>query len=131
MAACGHCGACCSHCAMTCVHMGGGSPTVIAPAFYGGGYFYEPYIGGSLFHLHRHHHDAAQNAEGAQDQSKDGTTVTKVNCDALTDPEHPEHRAAVQAVSHVDEAQHHHLIERIKEELHKHAQSGAGTPPSQ
>lgn len=141
MAGCAHCAGCCAHCGSVCggfhgvpsahvgtaFHMGGGGGYVP----YYGGIGFMPWMGGGFF-WHRHHDDDDANGadstttgDGNADDDKfhaavgEATTATKVNCDALVDPDHPEHRDAVQAIAHTDEAVHQSLMERVKTELAK------------
>lgn len=44
----------------------------------------------------------------------------RIDCSALVDPEHPDHRDAVQSISHVNDATHGSILRRIKDELAKH-----------
>jgi hypothetical protein len=43
--------------------------------------------------------------------------ATPIDAQALADPEHPGHRDAVKAVSHIDSAEHSKLIDWMKKEL--------------
>jgi hypothetical protein len=85
----------------------------IAGAFGGGSFFggvgYMPYVGGVPFFHHKKRDDEA-------DDAADGT---RVDCDALADPNHPGHRDAVTTIAHVDEGTHVSMLKRIKEEVEK------------
>lgn len=103
MAACSGCGGCCAHCAMTCGTIGGG----FAGSFGGlelggygnfGGFGFHPWFGS--------HHKKDED---------DGTN--KVDAQALADPEHPGHRGAIKAISHIDPAEHSKMIDWLKNEL--------------
>lgn len=123
MPGCGHCGGCCAHCGAVCGGCGGRSAAGIAGAFYGGigpfgmrseGYgelMFTPYVGGVPFFHHKKRRD-----DDTTDATPEGT---KVNCDALADPNHPEHREAVATVAHVDDAAHESFMKRLGEELGK------------
>lgn len=125
MVACGHCGGCCAHCGAICGGCHGASPAGIAGAFGGGGLFggaggmfgggigYMPYVGGVPFFHHKRRDDDATGDEATEPAAK------PLDCDALTDPDHPGHREAVQAIAHVDDATHESILKRIKEELEK------------
>jgi len=69
-----------------------------------------PYVGGVPFFHHKKRDDSTT------DETTDGT---KVDCDALADPNHPGHREAVTTIAHVDDATHESILKRIKEELAK------------
>jgi hypothetical protein len=71
-----------------------------------GGVGYMPYVGGMPFFHHKKHDDDAG----------DGT---KVDCDALVDPNHAGHREAVATIAHVDDVTHESILKRIKDELAK------------
>lgn len=83
--------------------------TLQAPPGRGGTFFggigYMPYVGGIPFF----HHKKPDDAEDAP----------KVNCDALADPNHSDHREAVRTIAHVDDQTHESMLRRIKEELEK------------
>jgi len=135
MAACAHCGGCCAHCASVCGGFHGVSPFVLGNAFHtggGGGLMplyggvgYMPYLGGEpLFFHHRHKKGEPEVTDDNQDDEKFKEALaeqdhTAVHCDALVDHDHPDHRAAVQAVAHSDEAAHKSLLQRVKDELAK------------
>ena len=44
----------------------------------------------------------------------------RFDADALVDPTNPGHRDAVQSISHVNDATHASILQRIKDELAKH-----------
>ncbi len=44
----------------------------------------------------------------------------RFDADALVDPTNPGHRDAVQSISHVSDATHESILQRIKDELAKH-----------
>jgi hypothetical protein len=48
-------------------------------------------------------------------KAQDGTT--KVDTEALADPNHPGHRHAVTTISHIDPEEHSRLLEWLKKEL--------------
>jgi hypothetical protein len=68
-----------------------------------------PFVGGIPFFHHKKRDDE-------DDEPKDATPV---DCDALADPDHSGHRDAVTAISHVDDAAHESILQRIREELAK------------
>jgi hypothetical protein len=109
MVACAHCGGCCAHCGAVCSGVHGVPGVGIAGAFGGGGYFggvgYMPWVGGTPFFHHKKRDD--------DDEPK------KVDCDALADPNHPDHRDAVTTISHVDDDTHESILKRIREDLAK------------
>lgn len=53
------------------------------------------------------------------DDAEDASEGTKVDCDALADPNHPSHREAVTTIAHVGDEAHESILKRIKEELEK------------
>ncbi|MGD0853028.1 MAG: hypothetical protein ABSA07_06695 [Acidimicrobiales bacterium] len=109
MAACGHCGGCCAHCGATCGTIGG-----FGGGFGGGGFGgmgmgmggYGSY-GGFGFHPWFGSHRKKDEDDGTQ----------QVDAQALADPEHPGHRDAVKAISHIDPAEHSKMIDWLKKEL--------------
>jgi hypothetical protein len=109
MAACVHCGGCCPHCGAICHSCSGAPAHSIGGAFGGGNLFggigYMPFVSGVAFHHHKKRDDAEE--------------APKVDCDALADPDHPDHREAVTTIAHVDDGTHESMLRRIKEELEK------------
>lgn len=104
MAGCAQCGGCCVQCGTTCGLMGGG----LGGGFGGMGFNGFGSFGGFGFHpwfgsLHRK-------------ENEDDATTT-VDARALADPDHPGHRDAIKAISHIDPEEHSKLIEWLKKEL--------------
>ncbi len=109
MVACGHCGGCCAHCGAACGHLGGvsfGGVSSFGGGF--GGFGFHPYFGG--WH-------SSNPAPGA----------VPVDGDALSDPDNPGHREAIQTIAHVA-GEKFELIEAfLKDERHKLDHHGGDT----
>ena len=101
MASCASCAGCCAHCATTCGVLGGASFGAVGSPFVGS-------FGGSGFFTFFHRHHASRNS---------GDNATPVDGDALIDPKHSGHRAAVMTVAHVDDDQHEETIQWLKDFL--------------
>jgi hypothetical protein len=119
MAGCASCGGCCAHCGASCGAFGGG--------FGGGGFgvggfgvggfgglgLGGPGLGGygnfGAFQFHPWF--------GSHRKKDEDDSTTNVDSQALADPDHPGHREAIKAVSHVDPEQHSRLMEWLKKEL--------------
>jgi hypothetical protein len=117
VAGCGHCGGCCAPCAMSCGTFGGlgiagmgMGPRVGGDNGDYGGLGFSGYRSfGSIIAFH--HWFGSHHTE-----ERDETAKT-VDTRALADPEHPGHRDAIKAISHVDPVEHTKLIEWLKKEL--------------
>src|ERR1022692_1587387 len=103
MAGCASCGGCCAHCASTCGVMGGASFGAMGFPFVGGfgGFGFFPVFGGR--------HESQSNDDNA----------TRVDGDALVDPNHTGHREAIKTISHVDDDKHEKITQWLKDELHQ------------
>ncbi|MGB8196945.1 MAG: hypothetical protein WCF25_08065 [Acidimicrobiales bacterium] len=99
MVACGHCGGCCAHCGTACGHLGGGSFGGGGFAGGFGGFGFHPFFGGVPGSYAGH-----------------GVPIDAV---ALSDPDNPGHRDAIQAIAHIAGEKFEKLAEWLKEERHK------------
>jgi len=119
MAGCASCGGCCAPCGASCGGFGGGFAGLglgawgggLAPGLDGedgihedGGY---ASFGGFQFHPWF----------GSHRKKDEDAKSTIVDTGALADPDHPGHREAITAISHVDPEQHSRLIEWFKREV--------------
>jgi hypothetical protein len=101
------------------------SPAGLAGAFGGGAMFgglhyspwvsNEPWLGGGEWKVVHHRHKK-QRDEGPADDKADNK---KIDCDALADPEHTDHREAVTTIAHVDDTVHESILTKIKEALER------------
>ena len=101
MAGCGHCGGCCAGCGASCGAMGGfgGGFGGLGLGGYGsfGGFGFHPWFGSQ----------SRDDADG----------LNHIDAEALADPEHPGHRDAIKAISHIPPTAHSMLVDWLKKEL--------------
>jgi hypothetical protein len=122
MAGCASCGGCCAPCGASCGGFGGSFAGLGFGGFGGG---LAPGLDGEDG-IHGEDGDDGYGSFGGfqfhpwfgshRKKEKDAST-TNVDTHALADPNHPGHREAVTAISHVDPEQHSRLMEWLKKEL--------------
>jgi hypothetical protein len=122
MAGCAHCGGCCASCGSSCGAFGAGFAGLgIGAGGLAAGLDGEDgihgddegsdsgglgYFGGYRFHPWF----------GSGRKKDEATAATDVDSRALVDPEHPGHREAVTAISHIDPKEHSRLMEWFEKE---------------
>jgi hypothetical protein len=121
MAGCAHCGACCAACAGSCGGFGGGGWAALSPGLWSSGGLapgldgedgiHEDDGDGSFggFHFHPWF--------GSHQKKDEDPSATTVDTSALVDPNHPGHRDAITAISHIDPEQHSKLMGWLKKEM--------------
>ena len=96
MAGCASCGGCCAQCASTCGALVGAPLGALAG------------MDGSGFSYFTSNHPL---------QNVDGDAIP-VDGEALVAPDHPGHRHAIKTMSHVDDATHENIVQRLRNEVH-------------
>jgi hypothetical protein len=121
MAACGHCGACCAHCGASCGGVGGFSGGFIGPVLYGGSFGFHPFWSGQDSSDIRDEEMPAERPKFDEEPNHRPVAANSVpvDCDALGDPSHPGHRAAIETISHVPVAHHESILQRLRDEFEK------------